>query len=481
MKLVVRVKLLPTPLQAAALEATLHACNEAATWLSTHAFNHDQAALAAWSQEREKSAPDALPVPRIPLGKTSGAGAKSATTRSWDGKARGAGKPRSVRSSRAGLQALAYAELKARGLSAQPALHTLRKVADAYTTLAANARAGNLGKPGSTRYESALSKAVVFRSGAAQAFDDRCLSWQAQDRTVSIWTIRGRLKSIAYTGQAEQLQLLDAYRQGESDLIHTAGRWYLLATCEVPEAVLNTMPDGFLGVDLGIVNIATASTGVRHSGRRVNRVRENARRVRSKLQKKGTKSAKRRARKYAGRDGRRARDINHKISKSIVAEAQRTGRGIALEDLGGIRERVRLRKPQRVTLHSWSFHQLGTFVAYKARRAGVAVVYVDPAYTSQECSQCHHIDKRNRPAQAVFTCRSCGFVAHADLNSSHNIAARGWWTWVCGAQSAAPAPPLALIAQRSKGLDAAGSRRSHRRPEQQARDFSPRWLTTGPK
>ena len=63
---------------------------------------------------------------------------------------------------------------------------------------------------------------------------------------------------------------------------------------------------------------------------------------------------------------------------------------------------------------------------------------------SQECSQCHHIDKRNRPRQAVFTCRSCGFVEHADLNASHTIAQRGWWMWVCGAESQVPV--LRLVA-----------------------------------
>lgn len=257
--------------------------------------------------------------------------------------------------------------------------------------------------------------------------------------TVSIWTTSGRLKGIAFTGRPEHMQLLARYRRGESDLVRRNGRWYLVATCEVPEADENGQPDGFIGVDLGIVNIATTSTGRRYSGRRLNRCRDQNRKLRAKLQRKGTKSAKRRATKHAGREARRARDINHKISKQIVAEAQRTGRGIALEDLGGIRERVRLRKPQRVTLHSWAFHQLGRFIAYKAKRAGVPVVHVDPAHTSQECSRCHYTDKRNRPSQAVFTCRSCGFVEHADLNSSHNIAARGWWVWVRGAKSVAPA------------------------------------------
>ncbi|WP_434097035.1 zinc ribbon domain-containing protein [Streptomyces mirabilis] len=63
-----------------------------------------------------------------------------------------------------------------------------------------------------------------------------------------------------------------------------------------------------------------------------------------------------------------------------------------LEDLAGIRERVRLRKPQRVTHSSWSFHQLGSFIAYKARKAGAPVVHVDPAYTSRTCAGCGHID-----------------------------------------------------------------------------------------
>lgn len=112
-----------------------------------------------------------------------------------------------------------------------------------------------------------------------------------------------------------------------------------------------------------------------------------------------------------------------------MTEAQRTGRGIALEDLQGIRDRVRLRKPQRVTLHSWSFHQLGAFIAYKAARAGVAVIYINPAYTSQECSSCGHTDKKNRPDQATFLCTSCGFAAHADVNAARNIARRGETDW----------------------------------------------------
>jgi len=108
-----------------------------------------------------------------------------------------------------------------------------------------------------------------------------------------------------------------------------------------------------------------------------------------------------------------------------VTEAQRTSRGISLEDLTGIRERARLRRPQRVTLHSWAFARLGWFSACKAARAGVPLVYADPAYTSQICSQCRHLDKKNRPYQATFLCTSCGFAEHADVNEARNVASCG--------------------------------------------------------
>jgi putative transposase len=389
-KLVVQVKLEPTPVQAAALEATLHACNEAATWAAQVAFERDA---------------------RRPLA----------------------------------LRKHTYAEVRGRwGLGAQAAQHAIKKTCDAYTTLKANLRAGRYGRPGTKRHTRAAGKPIVFRSEAAQPYDDRMLSWQHEQRTVSIWTTAGRLKGVAFTGQAEQLAMLAAHRHGESDLLCRDGVWFLIATCEIPEQRLHAYPVAFLGVDLGIVNVAATSDGMKHSGRRINRKRAKDRELRRKLQQKNTKSAKRRAKKYAGREARRNKDINHKISKGIVAEAERTGHGIALEDLGGIRERARLRKPQRTTLHTWPFAQLGAFIAYKAKRAGVPVVYVDPAYTSQECSQCHHTERGNRPSQAVFACRVCGFVEHADLNSSHNIAHRGWLAWVCGVQSTAP--ELSLIA-----------------------------------
>ncbi|MEU8804523.1 transposase [Spirillospora sp. NPDC048819] len=373
MKLVVQVKLLPDAATAEALRETLKLCNQAAGHASRRAH---------------------------------ATGVKGKTA----------------------LQRLVYDELKAMGLSAQPAIHCVRKVAGAYATLDQNLKAGNYGPHGSRRRTGVESTPVRFRKDAAQPFDDRSLSWQIDARTVSIWTVRGRLKRIAFACSAEQAAMLAAHRRGESDLVWRGGSFYLYATCDVPQSP-EYIPDGFVGVDLGIANIATTSGGTVHCGNHVNQVRHRNRRLRQRLQSKGTKSAKRLLRHLSGREARFAADTNHRVSKSIVTEAQRTTRGIALEDLGGIRERVRLRKPQRVTLHSWSFAQLGSFIAYKAERAGVPVVHVDPRHTSQGCSACGHIDKRNRPDRATFRCTSCGFAEHADVNAARNIAARGAAGW----------------------------------------------------
>ncbi|MEO3796774.1 transposase [Nonomuraea sp. B10E15] len=373
-KLVVQVKLLPTPQQATALEATLRAANAAATVVAALAF-------------------------------------EQRCFRNFD------------------LRKHAYDQIKAEfGLAAQAAQHVIKKVADAYRTLHANLAGGNLGKPGSPRRLKAEAKPVSFRPLAAQPYDDRCLSWQHDQRTVSIWTTVGRLKGVAFTGSEEHLALLAAHRRGESDLVCRDGTWFLHATIEVPD-VPAAAPEGFLGVDLGIANIATTSDGVRRSGKGLNAVRHRHRALRRRLQAKATKSAKRLLKRRRRKETRFAADTNHVIAKQIVTEAERTGRGIALEDLQGIRERVRLRKPQRVTLHGWSFHQLGGFIDYKAARAGVAVIYVDPSYTSQRCSQCGHVDRRNRPDQATFSCTSCGFAEHADVNAARNIASRGDTGW----------------------------------------------------
>ncbi|MBQ0888888.1 transposase [Streptomyces sp. RM72] len=330
------------------------------------------------------------------------------------------------------LQEAVYHRIKADfDLGAQAAVRTIKKVCDAYATLKGNLKAGNHGPQRSKRRAKMESKPIVFRESAAQPYDDRILTWNLDTRAVSIWTLAGRLKGIPFVCSEEAMRLL-AQRKGESDLVMRDGMFFLIATIDIPEPETSE-PTGWLGVDLGIVNIATTSDGKIMSGRQVNRYRQRKRDLRSKLQKKRTKSAARVLKRNRRKEARYATQRNHIIAKKLVATAERTSRGIGLEDLTGIRQRVTAKKDQRARLSSWAFAQLGSFVEYKAKRAGVPVVHVDPRNTSRQCSECWHTHRSNRISQAWFVCRSCGTVLHADHNGSRNIAHRADAAWQRGA------------------------------------------------
>ncbi|MGT2530511.1 zinc ribbon domain-containing protein [Streptomyces nojiriensis] len=113
-----------------------------------------------------------------------------------------------------------------------------------------------------------------------------------------------------------------------------------------------------------------------------------------------------------------------------MAVAQRTGRGIALEELDGIRDRVRPPRDQRATLSSWPFHQLEEHIRYKAQRAGVPVIAVDAHYTSQMCPRCGHTARGNRTSRDLFSCRRCGLAGPADVVAGVNVRNRARSAWV---------------------------------------------------
>jgi len=287
-------------------------------------------------------------------------------------------------------------------LSAQLAVRCIGKVVDAY----------KLDKQTQRR----------FKKFGAVPYDSRILNWRLEDSAVSIWLLGGR-KTIPFVTGDHQRYLLQ-FQQGESDLVYRKGDFYLYTTCDVPDdAPID--PEGWLGVDLGVVNIAVDSDGEMHSGSTIKNVRYRHRRLRKKLQSKGTLGTRRRLKNLSGKERRFAHHVNHTISKRLVEKAQDTVRGIALEDLKGIRDRITVKKSQRAGLHSWSFYDLRQKIAYKAQLRGVPVEYVNPRNTSRQCSECGCVDRRNRKSQDRFSCIQCGFVAHADYNAAVNIGVRG--------------------------------------------------------
>ncbi|WP_431607704.1 zinc ribbon domain-containing protein [Sulfobacillus thermosulfidooxidans] len=95
-----------------------------------------------------------------------------------------------------------------------------------------------------------------------------------------------------------------------------------------------------------------------------------------------------------------------------------------MEDLTGIRDRMTVQKAQRRRQHSGAFYQLRSFIAYKARLAGIPMVFVDPRNTSRTCPHCGLIDKRNRLDQAHFRCIGWRFAGPADTIAAGNVARR---------------------------------------------------------
>jgi IS605 OrfB family transposase len=214
---------------------------------------------------------------------------------------------------------------------------------------------------------------------------------------------------------------MDAIK-GQADLLYRKGVFYLAVTLDAPEPTPETA-DGTLGVDLGMVNLATDSEGETFSGKAVEKTRKRHHALRQRLQKRGTKSAKRHLKQLSGKEARFRKNSNHVISKRVVQKAKSSRQAIAIEDLRHIRTRTErtVKKSQRSRHSSWAFAQLRSFLSYKAALAGVPLHTVDPRNTSRTCSVCGHCQKANRKSQAHFKCVQCGYAAPADWNAAVNI------------------------------------------------------------
>ena len=107
---------------------------------------------------------------------------------------------------------------------------------------------------------------------------------------------------------------------------------------------------------------------------------------------------------------------NHKYSRALIEYAVKHTCGtIQMEDLTGITDIANR------FLKNWSYYDLQTKIEYKAKEAGINIVYIDPKNTSRRCSKCGYIDKENRETQSRFICLKCGFKENADYNASQNI------------------------------------------------------------
>ncbi len=337
------------------------------------------------------------------------------------------------------LQKLVYNELRARfGLGAQMACNVPRQVAATYKTLwtkvKQNAEAIKNGYT-KKRYKG-LDRPPKYVSRTVTLNYQRDYSFKA-DQKVSINTLNGRIVA-PYSGYFRHRNLIQNYAKiGAAKIVYqrSSKTYYLMVSLEVETPTLDpTKITRVSGVDVGQRYLAV-ETDLRnqskfYSGSYARHKASRYHKARQTLQRKGTRSAKRRLIVLSGKERRFIADVNHQISKQIAKPNSLIG----LENLTGIRERTKSRtgkkgskKQRRANRNKakWSFAELHSYIDYKAHLNGSIATKVPAHYTSQSCPKCGHASKSNRPNKGLlFRCECCFLELHADLVGSRNIALR---------------------------------------------------------
>jgi putative transposase len=292
-----------------------------------------------------------------------------------------------------------------------------------------------------------LDQPPHYSSPTVQYTYERDYTFQ-RDSRVSLGTLNGRI-SISYQGYDQHIALIrQGARIGDAKLWYDQPRktFYLLVSLsiDVPDPTPAHLQE-VVGVDVGMRYLAVTSTSTGkasfHPGKRGRHRANHYARLRKRLQKKGTRGAKRRVRRIERRERRLKLQANHTIAKQIIEQHPQAL--IGLENLADIRERKRRRKRRRKkngkgfepvsrkarkanrVYSQWSFAELQALISYKAALAGSLAVKVDADYTSKACPMCGHTADENRPRKGLlFVCQQCGYCLHADLVGARNVTMR---------------------------------------------------------
>ena len=314
-----------------------------------------------------------------------------------------------------------YRELRERfGLSASYACTVITRVCNAYKS-----------RPKKKRFE----KLCKFRELSGIDLHPSLISFKGTTQ-VSLSTLRGRMVIPVTFGREFPYKVKFIRKSARLIYRKDLNAFFISVFVDVPEEPPIT-PEGWLGVDVGIANIAADSLGNLYGGDEVIKKREHFKGLRKALQKKkskrrkqrkSTRSVRRALKRVSRREKNFVRVTLHTIAKQIVATAKALSLGIALEDLKGARGRIplKVRKQKRYQHASWAYRQLQFFIAYKAALSGVPVAFVDARGTSRTCPECGFMDKKNRSSQAKFLCGKCGYTGHADIVAACNLALRAW-------------------------------------------------------
>jgi len=228
--------------------------------------------------------------------------------------------------------------------------------------------------------------------------------------------------------QTQQVKQLNSSVQ----LNQRDGVWWLTLTYDEVVAI-QTPPDAsVVGIDVGIANFVTTSTGKHygsfHHKLRMRHQRDRAKRrrkakLRACLQKKGVTHLP----STSSRTGQRLiRHVKQEINRAVnqcLTDPDHEGVHFAYEQLSVASMRFKARA-QNAYLRASNLGHISKQIRWNSQKRGVQATPVISAYSSQECSVCHYTGRTNRPDQRTFRCQVCGWQAHADSNAAVNLSRR---------------------------------------------------------
>ncbi len=210
------------------------------------------------------------------------------------------------------------------------------------------------------------------------------------------------------------------------------GDWWLTVTYDEEIAISTPSDAPVVGIDVGIANFITTSTGKQygsmHGRLKAKHKRDRAKRrrkakLRACLERKGVKKLP----STSSRTGQKLiRQTKQEINRAVnecFNDPDHQGMQFTYEDLSVASMRFKARA-MNAYLRASNLAHIPRQIKWNAEKRGVLATPVNCAYSSQECSVCHYVSRDNRPDQQTFCCKVCGFMAHADYNASVNISRR---------------------------------------------------------
>jgi len=276
----------------------------------------------------------------------------------------------------------------------------------------------------------------ILKQTCIQANANVAVLEPAQESTFDYWL---KISTLAFRKQLlVPVKLSDYHREALKDqTINSSvimnkrdGVWWLTLTYDsiIP---IQTEPDApVVGVDVGIANFLTTSTG-KHYGTFHGKLRERQKRDREKRRRKAKlraclkKKGITKLLSTSSRSGQRlARHVRQSINRAVnECVAEHEGYQIAYEQLS-VRTMKFKARSMNAYLYASNLGHIPQQLAWTTAKQGMRATAVNAAYSSQECSACHYVDRANRPNQQTFCCQLCGHRMHADENAALNIERR---------------------------------------------------------